>query len=86
MYLHLGKDKVVRDDDIIGIFDLDNTTSSKITRNFLARAEKDGRVENVSTDIPKAFVLCGKKGDTTVYLSQLGTATLKLRSGSLVSE
>ena len=86
MYLHLGGETVVRDEDIIGIFDLDNTTSSKITRDFLTRAEKDGRVENVSADIPKAFVLCGRDTGATVYLSQLGTATLKARSGALISE
>ena len=42
MYLHLGQDVVVRKEFIIGIFDLDNTTSSHITRKFLADAEKTG--------------------------------------------
>lgn len=79
MYLHLGQNVVILDDDIIGVFDLDNTTSSKITRDFLSRAEKDGRVKSVGADIPKSFVVCTDKGGT-VYLSQMGTNTLKLRS------
>lgn len=83
MYLHLGQNVVVQDDDIIGVFDLDNTTGSKITRDFLNRAEKDGRVRSVGTDIPKSFVVCTDENNT-VYLSQMGTATLKSRSESAV--
>ena len=48
MYLHLGQDALVKTSDVIGIFDLDNTTVSKNTRDFLARAEKKGRVVNVA--------------------------------------
>ena len=40
MYLHLGQDTVIRTGDIIGIFDLDITTVSKHTRDYLAKAEK----------------------------------------------
>ena len=43
MYLHLGQGVMVRDRDMIGIFDLDNTTWSFRTRRFLERAEREGR-------------------------------------------
>ena len=42
MYLHLGQETVVRERDIIGIFDLDNTTVSRHTRKTLNEAEKAG--------------------------------------------
>ena len=61
MYLHLGQNVVVSDADVIGIFDLDNTTGSRITRNFLNEAEKAGRVTSVSDDLPKSFVVCSEK-------------------------
>lgn len=48
MYLHLGQSVVVPFRDVVGIFDLDNTTSSIHTRKFLERAEKEGRVVDVS--------------------------------------
>ena len=35
MYLHLGGDKVVKTKDIIGIFDMDTSTVSKNTRDYL---------------------------------------------------
>ena len=41
MYLSIGNDMAVRDKSIIGIFDLDNTSYSKITRTVLAEAEKE---------------------------------------------
>lgn len=48
--------------EIIGIFDMDTSTVGKHTRDFLAKAEKGGRVVNVSYELPKSFVLCGKTG------------------------
>ena len=82
MYLHLGMDKVITFDDIIGIFDLDTTTVSKRTRDYLAKAEKAGIVENVCYDIPKSFIVCrNKNGVEKVYISQISSSTLLKRTG-----
>ena len=48
MYLHLGMDVVVRKRDIIGIFDLDNTSQSYITRDYLRKAEAGRQVTDIS--------------------------------------
>ena len=80
MYVHLGVDSVVKEDDIIGIFDLDSTTVSKHTRKFLNEAEKQKKVINVSFELPKSFVLCGENKNTLVYISQLSSSTLYKRS------
>lgn len=82
MYLHLGMDTVVPKRDIVGIFDTDNTTSSRITRNFLAHAEKSGNIVDISGNLPKSFVLCERDGKRTVYLSQLSSHTLLKRSNA----
>ena len=76
MYLHLGSGAVIRRTDIIGIFDLDNTSQSHITRKYLSAAEKSGQVINVAEDLPKSFVICNENGTTKVYLSQMSTQTL----------
>ena len=86
MYLHLGKNKVVRKADIVAVCDLDNTTGSRVTRDYLAGAEKSGAVVNVAEDLPKSFVVCAGDGKTTVYLSQLSPATLLRRSGTRLDE
>ena len=85
MYLHLGQNTVVDTDQLLGVFDLDNSTVSKHTRDFLARAQKEGRVVNVSMELPKSFVVCRDKEGETVYLSQLSSATLLRRSQERLS-
>lgn len=78
MYLSIGNDMAVRKKTIIGIFDMDNTTTSKRTRTFLEHAEKEGAVV-ACDDLPKAFVLTTEYGFHRVYLSSLNTATLEKR-------
>lgn len=86
MYLHLGMDKVITFDEIIGIFDLDTTTVSKRTRDYLAKAEKAGIVENICYDIPKSFIVCrDKNGNEKVYISQISSTTLLKRTGYIDS-
>lgn len=80
MYLHLGQDTVVDTGSILGVFDLDNTTISKHTRALLTQAQQEGRVVNVSSELPKSFILCTEGGVETVYLSQLAPVTLLKRS------
>ena len=82
MYIHLGNNNLIKTDEIIGIFDIDNTTVSVRTRAFLSKAEKRGDIILTGSELPKSFVVASKKrGDTRVYLSQLAPSTLKKRSG-----
>ena len=80
MYLHLGQDVIVNERTIVGVFDMDNSTVSRHTRAFLARAQREGRVVKVSLELPKSFIVCEEKGRETVYISQISTATLLRRA------
>ena len=82
MYLHLGQDTILRTKDILGIFDLDTASLSRHTRDFLARAQQEGRVVNVSVELPKSFIVTVRQ-PPTVYISQISAATLKKRSGQI---
>lgn len=84
MYLHLGQDTVVNTSQIIGVFDLDNSTISRHTRDFLTRAQREGRVVNVSAELPKSFILCDEDGKEAIYLSQLAPVTLLKRSKQIL--
>ena len=80
-YLHIGQNVMLEDKWIIGIFDLDKTTESKITRNFLNTAEEEGVVLTAVEDIPKSFVVCDHPYHRQiVYISQLNSSTLARRS------
>ena len=81
MYIHIGLDKIIRDSEITGVFDLDTSTVSKITRDYLALSQKEGRVIDVCKDLPKSFIICkDKKGRETVYITQLSSSTIIKRT------
>ena len=62
MYLHLGQSVVIPQGEILGIFDLDNASWAYRTREFLDRAQQEGRVVPVSEDLPRSFVLARREG------------------------
>ena len=78
MYLSIGNDMAVREKSIIGIFDMDNTSTSKRTREFLSKAEQNGEVVPCD-DLPKSFVLTAEYGLARIYLTALSAATLEKR-------
>ena len=78
MYLSIGNDMAVRDTAIVGIFDMDNTSTSKRTRDFLKKAEEQGEVIPCD-DLPKAYVVTAEYGFHRVHLTSLNSATLEKR-------
>ena len=86
MYIPIGNDMAVRDRSIVGIFDLDNCSYEKRTREFLAKSEKNKRVVSGSWELPRSFTVCaGKHGEEErVYLSPLSPGTLEKRANNLL--
>ena len=78
MFLHIGEDTLIKDKEIIGIFDMDTSTVNKATRDYLKKAETDKRVIYVNYDLPKCFVVT----DDKVYVSPINTGTLNKRAKS----
>ena len=81
MYVSIGSDFSVRVRSILGIFDLDNTSVSKHTRNFLAEAERQGEIIDVSGKLPKSYVVTEEFGMRRIYLTQYNAAVLEKRIG-----
>ena len=81
MYIHLGGDVTVSSRDIIGIFDIENTSVGKITRDYFKNAEKRRSVSYVSFDMPKAFVITIRDDKEKVFVSPVSSATLIKRAG-----
>ena len=81
MYLHIGNGISIKEKDIIGIFDLDTATVSKITKKFISENEKKGKVEYTDYDLPRSFVLCKEKDDYKIRLSRISTPGLNQRIG-----
>lgn len=73
MYLHIGNNKNVRIQEIIGIFDLDSASIGTQTKQFLRKKEKDGMVSYATEDLPKSFLLME---DGIIHFSQISTGAL----------
>ncbi len=73
MYLHAGRDTVIREKKIIALLDLDYASQNRDTVDFLRRAEREGRLINVTEELPKAVIVTE---DGLVYLTQLSAQTL----------
>ena len=82
MFLHLGNGVVANTEDIIAILDMDNTTTSRQTRDFLAAAQKNGQVVDTTEDLPKSYVLTCRQGKKRVYITSVSSQTLLKRAKS----
>lgn len=83
MFLHVGGDIVLPLKEIVAILDLETTSVSKDTKNFLNDAQKAGIIETISEDLPKSYIIVEKNGKKKVYLSHISSATLQKRAGHI---
>lgn len=86
MFVHIGQDTVVIDKEIIGIFDMDNTTVMKKTIDYLNNAEKEKSVINVAPfELPKSFIVCQTPKGKRIYISpvSVGTILRRIESGHI---
>lgn len=85
MYLHLGGQTMVKQKEVVAILDLETTSVSKKTKEFLRISEKNGVLINISDDIPKSYVICSQKGKVVIYISQISSTTLlkRIESGNI---
>lgn len=79
MYLRIEENTVVNTKNIIGIFDMDNTTVSRLGRNFLSQSEKNGLIKNSTEDLPKSFVITNDRKETKVFISSVSSKILAKR-------
>ena len=76
MYINIGEEYVIKEKDIIAVFDMDKATVGKITRDYLNAAQKSGKIIYAGYDLPKSFIVTKDK----VYISPLNTATVLKRA------
>ena len=79
MFIHLGNDHVIKKKNIIGVFDIENTSVSKDTKQFLKNAGQNDDVYYLTDDLPKSFIVTSEKGIDKTYISKISPQTLKKR-------
>lgn len=81
MFLHIGGDVVIPLNTIIAILDIESTTISKDTKDFLTIAEEEGFIDSISEDLPKTFIITETDKKSKIYLSPISSVTLQKRAG-----
>jgi hypothetical protein len=81
MFLHIGGDVVIPVKNIIAILDIDTTTISRDTRDFLKIAEEEGFIDAISDDLPKTFIITETDKKSKIFLSPISSVTLQKRAG-----
>ena len=80
MYLHIGNDVIVNSKNIVGIFDIENTTVSRLGKNFLGEAQRRSEVIYATEELPKSYIIVRKNKKNTIYISSMSTQVLMRRS------
>lgn len=87
MFLHLGNDRSVYYKNIIAIMDIENASTSKITKQYLSLVGRSKQVIYCSYDMPKSFIVTLDDDLTErVYISSISSATLIQRMNKIMSK
>ncbi len=79
MYINIGKDLVVNDENIVGIFNLDYVRNTKEYRNFLSQLEENKQVERLVDNAEKTMILTQNRDRVKAYITNIGSATIGKR-------
>jgi len=87
MFLHVGGDYIVSTKDIVAIMDIEKTTVSNDTRNFLKVSEEEGFTITVAVnEMPKSFIVVQDKNKSRIILTPISTNTLLKRYKMQISK
>lgn len=79
MFIHIGDNIAIPLKGIVGVFDLEGTTITKDTREFLKVAEEEGFVNTVSNKMPRSFIVTEQNKQSVVYVTPISVSTIKKR-------
>ena len=83
MYLHLGGEICVRIKDVVAIMDLETSSTSKITREFLKKTQINSEVISINDEeLPKSYVVTESNKKVTMYISPISSSTLLKRANN----
>lgn len=80
MYLHIGRDFVINNKDIIGIFNIDCIKNTKEYKSLYRKIEEENNIIKISENQNKTFILIKKDEKTKGYVSNIGASTIGKRN------
>lgn len=79
MYLHIGKDCVINNNDIIGLFNLDYIGNTKEYRSMKTYLQENKMLEDISNNQEKTFILLEKNKKINAYISNISASSIRKR-------
>jgi len=79
LYLHIGKDLIINNNDIIGIFNIDYIKNTKEYKAMYKSLEDENNIFRVADVQPKTFILVEKNNNVKGYLTNIGSTTIGKR-------
>ncbi|NMB25961.1 MAG: DUF370 domain-containing protein [Firmicutes bacterium] len=76
LFVHLGKNAVVRSNQIVAIIDWQTLQDSEVNQAYMERVNQGQKIKDVSGGRPNSMVITGDD----IYLSTISSTTLKKRA------
>ena len=80
MYLHICKDTIIKEENIIGIFKLSTIENTKEFEDLKNTYEENNNLIDESNNDKKTFIITKDKG----YISNISVETLERRAKTIV--
>ena len=79
MYLHIGKNCVIKDNSVVGIFDIEKIQNTREYQNLYNDLEANKKIIDIANNQKNTFVLTEENKNIKGYISNIGTSTIKKR-------
>ena len=76
MYLHIGKDKLIEDNNIIAILNIETLKEKENVENICKNMNFSDNIIDVSDGNKKSLIIIKEKKQTKGYISNISTITL----------
>ena len=83
MYLHIGKDKLIDDNNIIAIFNIETLKEKENVENICKNMNFSDNIIDVSDGNKKSLIIIKEKKQTKGYISNISTITLEKRTNKI---
>ena len=79
MYLHIGKDYIIKNKDIVAIFNIDYVKNTKEYKSMIEKLKAEGNLKNFADNQEKTFILTENESVVKGYITNIGTTTIGKR-------
>ncbi len=80
MYLHIGKDVIIKSENIVAIFDIPSIEKKNSLENICKNLGISDKIIDVSENNKKSLIITNKNNETKGYISNISSITLGKRT------